>query len=172
MPLSLVIIAALDNNRVIGHKGKLPWHLPDDLKRFKATTMGHHLIVGHATFQSLGSRALPGRKMVVLSRQKKLPPPSDGVMWVPSLTDALTEIERLHATVAYVIGGAMVYALAFPFADKMELTRINHSYQGDTHFPPYQETDWELLAQYPHPRQGTQPEYTYEIYQHKKNNKI
>src|SRR6056297_2326496 len=116
---SVVLVAALARNRVIGADGGMPWHLPADLARFKQVTLGHPVIMGRATFESIG-RPLPGRRNIVLSRRGFDAP--RGVECAGSLDEAL---DRLDAdTPAMVIGGGQVYAEALPGAARMELTLI------------------------------------------------
>ncbi len=135
------IIVAVADNGVIGAGGRLPWHLASDLKRFRALTMGHHLIVGRKTWESIG-KALPGRVMLVVSRGRPALPP--GVALAPSLEAALETARATGETEAFVAGGAELYALALPLADRVYLTRLHASPEGDTSFPPYPDPSWEL----------------------------
>jgi dihydrofolate reductase len=125
--LKIVIIAALAGNRVIGNKGKIPWHLSDDLKRFKQLTMGHTVIMGRKSYESIG-KPLPGRRNIVIT-SRTIP----GVECAPSLEAALQTIQR-EATV-FIIGGGMLYAAALPLADAFYLTHVDGEYTGDTFFP-------------------------------------
>jgi dihydrofolate reductase len=136
------LIAAVAENGVIGYRGALPWHLPDDLRRFKALTMGHHLIVGRRTFESIG-RGLPGRRMVVLSRRRASLP--DGVAGAVSLEEALRRAEEAGDDEVFVAGGAEVYGLALPHADRLYLTRVHAAPQGDTFFPTIDLRSWHLV---------------------------
>jgi len=133
----ITIIAAVAKNRAIGYKNKLIYWLPNDLKRFKALTTGHTIIMGRNTFLSLPKGALPNRRNIVLSRTQKDFPGCDTY---PSLEDALK-----HCTPEediYIIGGASVYQQAFPLADRLCLTEIDDTpKEADTFFPPY--TDWQ-----------------------------
>jgi len=127
----------MDRNRAIGVDGKLPWHLPDDLRRFKALTLGKPILMGRKTAESLG-RALPGRTNLVLTRSGRVP--FAGMRPVGSLDEALA-----HATDAelMVIGGGEVYALTLPIADRIELTEVDIGLSGaDTWFPPWRAADW------------------------------
>ena len=125
----LVAIAAIDDNRTIGLDGKLPWRLPEDLKFFRDTTMGHPVLMGRKTFQSLG-KPLKGRRNIVLSRTLESLP---GAEVIHKLED-LTELADL-GQIVYVIGGAIVYTTILPFCQELILTRINGVFQGDTFFP-------------------------------------
>lgn len=125
----------MGRNGVIGVDGGLPWKIPEDLARFKRLTMGHSLVMGRETFESIG-RPLPGRINIVLSRRRDWA--HDGVEVVHSLDDALA-IATAAETDAFVSGGAQVYAEALGVADRMELTEVEAEPEGDTWFP---EVDW------------------------------
>jgi dihydrofolate reductase len=133
----VVLIVAMAAERVIGKDGQLPWHLSADLKRFKALTMGHPVIMGRKTHDSIG-RALPGRRNIVISRNENLA--VNGADCVSSLAAALELVEG--ADQAYVIGGEQIYRLALPLADRIELTKIDTSVQGDAWFPEINEEQW------------------------------
>ncbi|MDW8344930.1 MAG: dihydrofolate reductase [Verrucomicrobiae bacterium] len=133
--MKIVLIAALARDRTIGLNGKIPWHLPADLRRFKNLTMGHPVIMGRKTWESIG-RPLPGRRNLVLTRTcRNLP----GAECYPSLADALHAAG--DATV-FVIGGAEVYAAALPVADELYLTLVPHAGGGDAKFPEFNPADW------------------------------
>lgn len=128
----VVIIAAVARNGVIGKGGALPWHLPEDLRHFKALTLGHPIIMGRRTWASLG-RPLPGRRNIVVSGDVQWQP--EGAERADSLPAALALAK--DAPKVFVIGGAQLYAAALPLADALELTEIDADFDGDTHFP-----DW------------------------------
>jgi dihydrofolate reductase len=134
----VVLIAAVAENGVIGDAGTIPWHLPDDFAHFKATTMGHTLVMGRATYESIG-RPLPGRTTVVLSRDPAWA--ADGVRTAGSFEEALALAVDLPGDV-YVAGGAAVYALALPHADEQLLTEVRLSPPGDTSYPPFDRDVW------------------------------
>jgi len=138
--MTLTIIAAMSENRVIGRGGGLPWHLPDDLKRFKRLTSGHHVIMGRRTFQAL-DRPLPNRVNIVITRRPDFAP--DGALIARDLDEAL----RLAAPDPdpFILGGGEIYALALPRADRLELTIVHAEIEGDTFFPEFDERDWTLL---------------------------
>jgi dihydrofolate reductase len=144
--LKLSIIAALADNGVIGRDGTLPWHLPDDLRRFKALTMGRPILMGRRTFESI-SRPLPGRRNLVLTRGTRAFP--DGIEPVGSLTEALARCAG--AAEICVIGGAEVYAQALPLATHLELTRVHLNAQGDVRFPDFDAAQWRELERIEHP---------------------
>lgn len=135
----LSIIVAVAENGVIGDRNALLWHISEDLKRFKALTTGHPVVMGRKTFESLG-RPLPNRTNVVITRQSIEIP---GCTVVHSLADALALFPEGEEV--FVIGGAEVYAQALPFADRFYLTRVCHAYEGDTRFPAWDESAWRLV---------------------------
>lgn len=142
------IIVAVSDNGVIGHEGDLPWQLSRDLKRFKALTMGHHLLMGRKTFDSIGT-ALPGRTTVVISRGLPQLPPE--VRLAHSLDEAV-EIARADGDdEAFIAGGAEIYAQALSQADRLYLTRVHTKSTGDTFFPLWQESEWREVSREEHP---------------------
>jgi len=130
------LIVAMAKNRVIGAGNKLPWHLADDLKRFKALTMGHTIIMGRRTYEAIG-RPLPGRNNVVVSRQRNLLLP--GTTVVSSVAQA---VQRANSEEVFVVGGAEVYREALPMAQRILLTEIHRDFEGDTLFPGIVPGDW------------------------------
>lgn len=136
------IIVAMAKNRVIGANNTLPWHLPADLKRFKALTMGHTIIMGRRTYESIG-KPLLGRNNVVISRQSNLVLP--GVTVVSSIERA---VDRANSGEAFIIGGADIYRHALPMAQRILLTEVHGSFEGDTFFPALGPEDWrEILRE-------------------------
>lgn len=140
MRLSLIVAAA--RNSVIGRQGQLPWRLSADLKRFKSLTMGHHLIMGRKTFDSLEGRELPGRITIVLTRSGQVPP---HIKQVASLDDAL----QLAAgdDEVFVIGGSEIFALALPRADRLYVTWVEADVEGDVLLPPIDLSQWRPLEE-------------------------
>jgi dihydrofolate reductase len=128
--VKLAIIAALGHRRAIGKDGKLPWHIPEDLRRFKRLTSGHAVLMGRGTWESLG-RPLPGRRNVVLS-SGAVP----GVESYASLDDSLRALEESDKV--FVIGGGAVYAQIIDRADELYLTLVDREVDADTFFPPYE----------------------------------
>ena len=157
------LIVAWADDRVIGRDNALPWHLPADLKRFKQTTMGHHLIVGRRTWESIG-RPLPGRKMIVLSGQDlELPEP---VLRAGSFEEAITTAREAGEDEAFVAGGASVYARALPSAERLYLTKIDASIPGDTHFPPVDWSQWRCVDSAAHSPDEKNPyPYRFELWE-------
>src|SRR5579859_3094142 len=131
-------------DRVIGANNKLPWHLSDDLKRFKALTMGHTIIMGRRTYESIG-RPLPGRNNVVISRQSNLVLP--GVRVVSTIEQA---VERASSGEAFIIGGADIYRESLPKAQRILLTEVHGAFEGDTFFPLLSPNDWRETARESH----------------------
>jgi dihydrofolate reductase len=126
-----VIIAAVSRNRVIGKNGKLPWHIPEDLQRFKRITTGHPVIMGRRTFDSLG-RPLAGRTNIVISSRV-----INGVKTYPSLEFALSALK--NEPEVFIIGGGQLFTRAIHIADELILTIVEKVVEGDTYFPPYEE---------------------------------
>ncbi|MBN1399055.1 MAG: dihydrofolate reductase [Bacteroidetes bacterium] len=129
--MKVIIIAAIARNRVIGKNGKLPWHIPEDLQRFKRITTGHTVIMGRKTYDSL-ENPLPNRTIVVITSRA-----INGVKSYPSLEYALEVLK--NEPEVYVIGGGRVFSDALKYADELQLTLIEKEVEGDTYFPPYQE---------------------------------
>ena len=134
------IIVAMAKNRVIGASNALPWHLSADLKRFKALTMGHHIIMGRKTFESIG-RTLPGRTSVVVTRNPDFH--LDDAIVVNDIDAALAKCAG--DTEAFVIGGERIFQSALPLADRIYLTEINKHFEGDVHFPAIDMHHWRSI---------------------------
>lgn len=139
--MTLSIIAAVSDNNVIGRDNALPWRLSADLKRFKALTMGHHMIVGRKTFDSIGGK-LPGRTLVVVTRDPSFG--ADGALVARSVDKA---IELAHADdEIFIGGGATIYDETIHIAGRMYLTRVHADVEGDTFFPDFDDvTEWKLV---------------------------
>jgi dihydrofolate reductase len=129
----------MDENRGIGWQNRVPWHLSTDLKRFKTLTMGHHLIMGRKTFESIG-RPLPGRTTIVISRNPDLRP--EGSYAVSSLKKALDLARSRGEEEAFVIGGGEIFSDALPIAGRIYLTKVHATVQADVFFPPIDQADW------------------------------
>lgn len=147
MTVSLELVAAVAANGVIGRGGKLPWHLPDDLKHFKALTLGRPVIMGRRTYESIG-RPLPGRKSIVVTSTWDKPP-AEGVVLVKSLAEA---VQAVGEGTGFVIGGGVLYFAALPLVRIMHLTELDEAVEGDAFFPSFDRTAWRLVSQVPHPR--------------------
>jgi len=141
----ITLLAAVGRNRVIGRDGDMPWHLPEDLKHFKHTTMGHPLVMGRKTFESIG-RVLPGRRTIVITRQPHWT--HAGVEAAHSLPEALSLAGP--GDEVFVVGGGEVYAEAMPFAQRMVLTEVAESPEGDTWFPEWDHSQWQEVSRERH----------------------
>jgi len=143
--MTVSLIAAVAANGVIGRDGELPWHLPEDLKRFKRLTSGHHLIVGRSTWESIG-RPLPDRTFVVVTRRPEEPRP--GLVYVRSVEAGIRHALAAGDGEPFVAGGTGIFreALERDLVDRLHLTRIHRDYEGDASFPDYDESRWELVS--------------------------
>lgn len=159
--MRISIIVAISENNVIGRDGDLPWRLSTDLRRFKAVTMGHAMIMGRRTFDSIG-RALPGRTSIVLSRNSDLQLP-EGVLLANSW-DAALKLAGQDDEV-FVIGGAQLYSIALPHTDRLYLTRVAAQVDGDVQFPPWEPKQWKLISSEHHAADDRNDhDHRYEIY--------
>lgn len=152
--MRISVIVAVASNGVIGRDDDLPWHLSADLKRFKRLTMGHHLLLGRKTFQAIG-RPLPGRHMVVISRGNPSVP--SGVSVVSSLAEGMELAKRQGDVEVFVAGGAQIYSLALPMADRLYLTQIHENFAGDALFPDFDQTEWTVVEHEHHEADGPIP---------------
>jgi len=161
----LSLIVAADENNAIGINNELPWHLPEDLKFFKRTTMGKPVIMGRKTFESLG-KPLPGRLNVVLSGDPALQLP-EGVMLFQDILSAVKYVENTLAEEAFILGGGRVFAQTTELADRMYITRVHTKLPAaDTYFPAIDHTHWKLTWQEPHyADEKHKYDYTFECYE-------
>ncbi|MFZ3087918.1 MAG: dihydrofolate reductase [Methylotenera sp.] len=141
----LSIIVAIANNGVIGVNNTLPWHLPEDLKRFKALTMGHHIIMGRKTYESL-ERLLPGRTTVIVTRNSHYK--IEGALIANSLQAAIALCKDDDEV--FLIGGAELYQNGLKLAHKLYITEIALEVEGDAHFPAYQTNEWQEASREAH----------------------
>lgn len=157
--MDVVLVAALAENRVIGSDGAMPWHYPADLQRFKRLTTGHPVIMGRKTYESIAGRLdgpLPDRTNIVLTSDPDRLPDHDAIVPVTSIEDALeaaldvVESGAAHSSTAFVIGGGTVYEQFLPHADRLELTEIHASHQGDTRFPEFGADEWREVEREQH----------------------
>ena len=144
--MTLTLVAAVADNGVIGADGDIPWRLPADFAHFKALTFGHVLVMGRATYESIG-RPLPGRTTIVLTRDPSWS--AEGVLVAADLASALELAESIDTEV-FVVGGASVYAEALPHADVQVLTEVHLSPEGDTRYPEFEPADWVEVQREPH----------------------
>lgn len=163
--LPLAMIAALAERHVIGRDNIMPWHLPADLKHFKAMTLGKPIIMGRKTWDSLG-RPLPGRLNLVVSRQTDLQ--LDGAETFTELEAALVRAEQWAREQGVdelmLIGGAQLYAQALGRAQRLYLTRIDAQPEGDAFFPAFDENQWQCVDSQAHPAEGEAPAYRFETW--------
>lgn len=157
----LSTIVAIANNRVIGINNTLPWHLPEDLKRFRALTMGHHIIMGRKTYDSLG-RLLPGRTTVIVTRNQDYK--VEGALVAHSLQAAIALCKDDDE--AFLIGGAELYQDGLRHSDKLYITEIDLDVTGDAHFPDFDSSQWQEIVREAHvSEQGLK--FNYVTYQRK-----
>lgn len=161
----LSIIVAVAKNNVIGKDNKLIWHLPEDLKRFKRLTSNHTIIMGRRTFESLG-RVLPNRKHVILCNDAKMNIDDENVEILDDISKLKKYIESDDEN--FVIGGATIYRLLMPFANKMYITHINQEFDGDVYFPEISEEEWKIIDREPGLKDEKNPfDYEYVTYERK-----
>jgi dihydrofolate reductase len=146
--LSVTLILAAAENGVIGKDGAIPWRIPEDLKRFKTLTMGKAVIMGRKTWDSLPKKPLPDRLNIVVSRNPEAMPHTGGAIRTGSL-DAAIQIAKVLKKDVMVIGGAEIYELALPFADRIELTEIHADFEGDAVFT-FDRMDWREIVREDH----------------------
>lgn len=155
------LIVAMAKNRVIGANGAIPWHLPGELKMFKAITMGHHMIMGRNTWESIG-RLLPGRTTVVVTRQRGYK--ITGAIVAPSLDEAIAACGNDEEI--FVIGGAQLYEAALPRADRIYLTEVDADVAGDTFMPRFDLSEWRAGSVTPHSADDRNPyRFTLTVYE-------
>jgi dihydrofolate reductase len=147
--MRISIIAAVAENGVIGRQGQLPWRLSDDLRRFKQLTMGHTIIMGRRTWESIG-RALPGRRTVAVSRKPDFRTNVDGVESATDLDKALAIAKAAGDQEAFIIGGAELYRESLGRANRLYLTRVCAAVEGDTSFPDVEWNNWRLVESEEH----------------------
>jgi dihydrofolate reductase len=146
---ALALIAAVASNGVIGRDGRLPWRLPEDLRRFKALTTGHSIIMGRRTWDSL-QRALPGRQNIVMTRRPEFA--AEGATVAHSLDDALAQVRCPGP--AFCIGGGELYRASLPLASTAHITEIARAFDGDATFPPLDPQQWHEISRESHARES------------------
>ncbi|CAG8998923.1 MAG: Dihydrofolate reductase type 3 [Candidatus Celerinatantimonas neptuna] len=139
--MRISMIAAMANNRIIGRDNQMPWHLPADLKHFKAITLNKPVVMGRKTFESIG-KALPQRRNYVLTRARNWH--ADHVHVIHQIEQALNAEKERNMTELMIIGGGQLYQRFLPLADRLYLTLIHFDVEGDTQFPDYQHFDWQV----------------------------
>ena len=159
---SVTLVVAMADNRCIGRDGDLPWHISTDLKRFKAVTMGHPMIMGRKTFRSIG-RVLPGRPNIVVTRDPDFH--ADGVEVAHSLDEALAAAHAHGTGEIMVIGGAEIFTQAWPLAGRLDICHVHADVPGDTFFPEIDPSHWiETSRAYHEPEQLGGPPFSFVVY--------
>lgn len=154
------MIAAVAENNALGKNNDLVWHLPNDFKRFKTLTSGHHIIMGRKTFESF-PKPLPNRTHVVVTRNKNYNP--GGCIVVDSIEKAIAVCPENEST--YIIGGGEIYNLGLPFADQLEITKVHHSFDADAFFPEINSDEWkEVQTEFNPADDKHQYPYTYQTF--------
>ncbi len=167
MSIRLSMMVAKASNNVIGRDNKLPWYLPNDLKYFKQVTFGKPVIMGRKTWESLKG-PLPGRTNIVITRQPDYL--ADGAKVVASLDDAVAMAENVAfiegQEEAVIMGGAEIYSLALPQAERLYLTEVHANVEGDTFFPEYDASEWQQIAREDFAAEGPNPyDYSFVVYE-------
>jgi len=152
------MIAAAAENNALGKDNKIVWHLPNDFKRFKLLTSGHHIIMGRKTFESL-EKPLPNRTHIIITRQQNYK--ADGCVVVESMETALDACPKGEDS--FIIGGGEIYSLGMPYADKLEITRVHESFDADAYFPEIDKNKWKIdTSEFNAKDQNHKFDYTYE----------
>jgi len=159
--MKISLVAAIANNNALGKDNKLLWHLSNDLKFFKAYTLGKVIIMGRKTFESIGKRALPGRINVVISRDLSLA--SENIVVFTDLKEAIKKFHDVEEIC--IVGGAQIYQDSLSIADILVLTRVNTSPQADVYFPEVDFSQWKLVSEEKHPAdERHQYDYNFQIW--------
>lgn len=160
----LTMIAAAAENNALGKDNDLVWHLPDDFKRFKRLTSGHHIIMGRKTFESF-PKLLPDRTHIIITRNKDYKP--ENTIVVHSMEEALRAAKLDEQP--FIIGGGEIYNMGMEYADRIELTRVHAKFEADTFFPEIDENKWELINEQFHKKDEKHKySFSYVTYEHKK----
>ena len=149
------LIAAMGKNRVIGNKGKLPWHMPADMKYYRDKKKGKTIIMGRKTFDSMGNKPLPNRTNIIITHDTDYK--AEGAIVVHSADEALKEAEKYNIEEVMVIGGSEIYKAFLPRANRIYLTIIEGVFEGDAFFPEYDITEWKETSYEEHERDKDNP---------------
>ena len=156
----IIMIAAVAENNALGKDNELVWHLPNDFKRFKTLTSGHHIIMGRKTFESF-PEPLPNRTHIIITRQKNYQ--AEGCIIVDSIEKALSICPKDEDS--FIIGGGEIYTLGLAYTDKIEITRVHSSFEADAYFPEINKKDWKLEKyEFNEKDEKHKYDYTYETY--------
>lgn len=156
------LLVAMDKNNVIGKDNTLPWHLPADLAYFKKVTMGHPIVMGRKTFDSIG-RALPGRENIVITRDVNYH--AEGITVIHSIDEILSMRDKTENEI-FVIGGAEIFNAILPYSDRLYITEIEAEFEGDTYFPTFDRSAWKLISEEKGPKNEKNPyDYSFLVYE-------
>ena len=156
----IIMIAAVAENNALGKDNELVWHLPNDFKRFKTLTSGHHIIMGRKTFESF-PKPIPNRTHIIITRQKNYQ--AEGCIIVDSIEKALSICPKDEDS--FIIGGGEIYTLGLAYTDKIEITRVHSSFEADAYFPEINKKDWKLEKyEFNEKDEKHKYDYTYETY--------
>ena len=159
------LLVAMAQNRVIGKDNQLPWHLPEDLAYFKRVTMGHPIVMGRKTFESIG-RVLPGRQNVIVTRNPHFS--HEGCLVLHSIEEIINFANNYNGEV-FVIGGAEIFKEILPYADRLYITKIVHTFSGDAFFPVFDEAEWKLVSSEKGLKNEKNPyDYTFLVYERRR----
>ena len=153
----IAIDVAIAENNVIGKDNQLIWHLPADLRHFKQKTMGHPMIMGRKTFESIG-KPLPGRTTIIVTRQEDYQ--AEGCIVVNSVEEAIAKGRELDSEQVSIVGGAEIYKQALPYVDTLFLTEVHHAFDGDTFFLELKQEEWQEVSSESH-QPDEKNKYTY-----------
>ncbi len=157
--MRISFIVAKSENNVIGRNNELPWHLKNDLQNFKKITMGHHILMGRKTFQSIG-KALPGRMSLVVSSESR--PNTENVLWFNSIFRAIKHAERNGETELFIIGGEQIFRAALSLADRIYLTEVKATVDGNVYFPQLSMKNWKKISEQ-HYTKNTDNDFDFDI---------
>ncbi|TNF27303.1 MAG: dihydrofolate reductase [Deltaproteobacteria bacterium] len=159
------VVVAIGNNGEIGNKGQLLWHLPADLKKFKQTTMGHHMIMGRKTFESIG-KPLPGRTTIIVTRNKDYA--VNGCLVTSSVEEAIEVAKQAGEQEVMIVGGGEIYKQSLPLAQRIYLTEVDFVGEADTFFPRVDTQNWDVIETEDHPSESGHPAWSFKVLQRKK----
>ena len=148
MNAPIVLVLAMADNGVIGASGTIPWRIPEDMKRFKALTIGKPIIMGRKTWDSIARKPLPGRTNIVITRDPSWSAP--GALAAHSLGEALVAARSENPSEIAIVGGADIYLAAVPYAQRIELTEVHIDASGETRLPPFEKSAWRESAREEH----------------------
>ncbi|SHF86829.1 dihydrofolate reductase [Flavobacterium segetis] len=156
----IIMIAAAAENNALGKDNKIIWHLPNDYKRFRLLTSGHHIIMGRKTYESLG-KPLPDRKHIIITRQENYQ--VENCIVVDNMEKALKACPKNEDS--FIIGGGEIYSLGMPFADKLEITRVHENFDADAYFPEINDHEWKIIeSEFNAKDEKNNYDYTYQTF--------